>query len=107
MSTSNAKEMNFTPQLVEKMKSAKSSKELIDQCRNEGIELGKNTAEKWYAQLNQKGTAGNGISFKLLGTIRCPKCGSTDYTQRYIPISPYDGNLWCHCNHCGYDKVIG
>ena len=101
----------ITPELIEKMKTAKSPRELMKKCKEIGIGLNEKAAKKWFEKVHSVEHAATELSAVAVGgcssSVKCPKCGSSDYTQRYIPISIFDGTLYCHCNSCGYDAVIG
>lgn len=47
-------ENKFTPELIEKAKSAKSTEELIALAKENGIELTEETANTYFNQLNPK-----------------------------------------------------
>ncbi|HII93190.1 MAG TPA: hypothetical protein HA262_13830 [Methanosarcina sp.] len=97
------KGIKITPEMIEKMKAAKSPKELMELGKGFGIELDEKAAEKWFAKLNSGELAAKELSsVNTVGgcsKVKCPKCGSDDYSQIYIP----NVGVHCHCNHCGYD----
>lgn len=108
MSQSNNEGVRITPEMIALFKSTKSAKELLLICRGFGIGLDETEAQKWFEQLNSSGLVSNKLSSSsdsLCPEQHCPKCGSTDYTQRYIPDSPTSGCVYCQCNHCGYNDT--
>lgn len=103
------KGIRITPEMIEKMKAAKTPKELMGLCKGYGIGLDEKAVEKWFAKLNSDEFASKELTSVVGGGCfeqHCPKCGSTDYVQQYIPDSPTSGMLYCDCHHCGYHAVI-
>ena len=47
--------MEFTKEMIEKAKGAKSAEELIEMAKAEGVELSSAEAENYFAKLNKKG----------------------------------------------------
>jgi len=95
--------VKITPEIVEELKKAKSVHEFAATAKAKGIGLGEPEAKTWFEKLH--GTA-HGKELHGCFEQHCPKCGSTDYVQRFIPDGPTSGAVYCHCNHCGYDKVF-
>ena len=92
---------NFTPEMIEKAKAAKSAEELLEVAKAGGIEMTADEAATYFAQLNPQsgeldddaldgvaGGCGNGsdvdnswlVSEPMVNVIngdRCPNCGGT------------------------------
>ena len=107
---------NFTPEMIEKAKAAKSAEELLEIAKANGIELTADEAATYFAQLNPQsgeldddaldgvagGCGGSGEIYVPDGTIRvtsgqtCPKCGGT---EGYVSVSTCYYPPVC-CNKC-------
>lgn len=98
------KGIKITPEMIEKINEVKSSAELMELSKSYEIVLDKITAEKWFKKLNSGEFADNELSSANIGVgcskVSCPKCGSQDYYQEYFR----DVGVYCHCDHCGYEK---
>lgn len=104
------KGIRITPEIIEKARAAKSPKELTELGKGYGFGLDEKAAEKLFAKLNSGELAAKELSSVAAGSCfedKCPACGSNDVYKQYVPISPTDGTCYCHCNHCGYNWVIG
>ena len=110
---------NFTPEMIEKAKAAKSAEELLEVAKAGGIEMTADEAATYFAQLNPQsgeldddaldGVAGGcGSTYVPDGTIRvtsgqtCPKCGST---EGYVSMKAY-GKPTVFCNKCNEGFVF-
>lgn len=100
--------INLTPELLEKAMASKEPKELIELCKEEGVEITEELAEKIFAKLNENSPEElSNVKGSGCFQTKCPKCGSTNVSKSAVPISPTDCTLYCHCNHCGCGWVIG
>ena len=82
------KDMNLTPELISKAKTAKSAEELIKIAEGEGVKLDEKDAESFFAKLNQ--TEGE-LADEELGAV-AGGCGSKP--------SPYPLHDWeDDCEH--------
>lgn len=103
------KGIKITPEMIEKIKVAKSPTELMELANSYEIGLDETAAKKWFEKLNSGELADKELSSVKGGGCfvqHCPKCGSTNYVQRFIPDSGMTGMLYCHCDDCGYDAMI-
>ena len=96
----------ITQKLINSVITVTSQQELKKVCKDNGIELNEKSAEKWFAKLNSGELAKVIIGEDCPNKGGCPKCGSRNITQHYIPTSPYDGYVHCHCNVCDYSWTV-
>ena len=91
--------INFTPEMIEKAKTAKSAEELLEIAKANGFEMTAGEAATYFAQLNPKSgelddddldnVAGGACKSKtptvqVINGKCCPKCGGTlGITQGY------------------------
>ena len=104
---------NFTPEMIEKAKAAKSAEELLEVAKAGGIEMTADEAATYFAQLNPQsgeldddaldGVAGGcGGTYVPDGTIRvtsgqtCPQCGGT---EGHVSTGGF-GTPGVFCNKC-------
>ena len=107
---------NFTPEMIEKAKAAKSAEELLEVAKAGGVEMTVDEAKTYFAQLTPKsgeldddaldgvagGCGGSGEIYLPDGTIRvtsgqtCYKCGGT---EGYVSV-PNNGFPVVRCNKC-------
>ena len=107
---------NLTPEMIEKAKAAKSTEELYEIAKANGVELTADEAATYFAQLSTKSgelsdddldaVAGGGCN-DIIGTdgdVRitdshsCPKCGSKMGT---IVVKKWYDSYFINCKECG------
>ncbi|MGM9644953.1 MAG: hypothetical protein ACI3X1_07690 [Eubacteriales bacterium] len=103
--------MNFTAELIEKAKQAKTVEEIVELAKAEGIEMTKEKAEKIFFGLNKKSgelsdneldnVSGGGLcgddGTEHHDTYQCEHCGSYN-TEFYMN---HDYEVEWHCQDCG------
>ena len=109
---------NFTPEMIEKAKAAKSAEELLEIAKANGIELTADEAATYFAQLNPQsgeldddaldGVAGGcgdsddssggsmGDTVRITSGTVCANCGSKTGI-----LSRRRGYTYIKCNYCG------
>ena len=114
--------MNFSAEMIEKAKAAKTVEELLEIAKAEGVEMTEAEAKTYFAQLEVKGVAiddddldsvaGGYVcsSGKVGDTVRvisgetCPTCGSdTGTVEKWGTL----GDRVVLCNNCPTHTVIG
>ena len=113
---------NFTPEMIEKAKAAKSAEELLEVAKAGGIEMTADEAATYFAQLNPKfgelddddldnvagGACGNkgvdvmditGAEDQFHGCFKCGKCGSTSWTTDISTYSSCVGSAGYNLNY--------
>lgn len=97
---------DFTPELIEKAKQAKSAEELAALAKENGIDISDDEAEEYFERLNNSGelsddeldnvSGGCGdFSYKTT-SLTCMKC-----KQRVVSVTnKKTGEKWCKCG-CG------
>lgn len=92
-------ENEFTPEILEKAKAAKSVEELLALAKENGIDINEDGAKAYFEQLNRSGevsdeelnsVSGGGCFTK---TTECPKCHS----------DRWKGGI---CFNCGYHTTL-
>ncbi|MBE6596556.1 MAG: hypothetical protein E7641_02695 [Ruminococcaceae bacterium] len=86
---------NFTPEIIEKAKKAKSRDELLALAKENGIELSEKEASIYFEQLS---AASGEISDDELKNVAGGGCYSSD--GRLIVTVLHSCDLWT-CNNCG------
>ena len=118
--------MEFNTELLEKAKEAKSTEELLTLAKENGVELTKEEAEAYFAQLNKSGelsdeeldnVAGGGCHNKdgrLVVTVwyncsdfTCKKCGRKNTGDHFHLIDGYRTNYMQQCQFCKYISYEG
>ena len=94
--------MKFSPELIDKAKQAASAVELMDVAKESGMELTKDEAAAYYAQLNP--TEGE-LSDDELDNVSGGSCGSIEINgQNYRQIDQSELHQCCDryiCGSCG------
>ena len=99
-------EDNFTPELIEKARQAKSHEELIALAKENGIELSEDKAKEYFERLNLSGELSDEELDNVAGgcgdysykttSMTCMKC-----KQRIVSVTnKKTGEKWCKCG-CG------
>lgn len=113
-------------ELLEQAKEAKSAEELMSLAKKNGMELTKEEAEAYFAQLNKSGelsdeeldnVAGGGCHNKdgrLVVTVwyncsdfTCKKCGRKNTGDHFHIIDGYRTNYMQQCQFCKYISYEG
>ncbi len=113
-------------ELLEQAKEAKSAEELMSLAKENGVELTKEEAEAYFAQLNKSGelsdeeldnVAGGGCHNKdgrLVVTVwyncsdfTCKKCGRKNTGDHFHIIDGYRTNYMQQCQFCKYISYEG
>ena len=113
-------------ELLEQAKEAKSAEELMSLAKENGMELTKQEAEAYFAQLNKSGelsdeeldnVAGGGCHNKdgrLVVTVwyncsdfTCKKCGRKNTGDHFHIIDGYRTNYMQQCQFCKYISYEG
>ena len=113
-------------ELLEQAKKAKSAEELMALAKENGVELTKEEAEAYFAQLNKSGelsdeeldnVAGGGCHNKdgrLVVTVwyncsdfTCKKCGRKNTGDHFHLIDGYRTNYMQQCQFCKYISYEG
>ncbi|PWM49198.1 MAG: hypothetical protein DBX39_05305 [Bacillota bacterium] len=113
-------------ELLEQAKEAKSAEELMSLAKENGMELTKEEAEAYFAQLNKSGelsdeeldnVAGGGCHNKdgrLVVTVwyncsdfTCKKCGRKNTGDHFHIIDGYRTNYMQQCQFCKYISYEG
>lgn len=113
-------------ELLEQAKKAKSAEELMSLAKENGMELTKEEAEAYFAQLNKSGelsdeeldnVAGGGCHNKdgrLVVTVwyncsdfTCKKCGQKNTGDHFHIIDGYRTNYMQQCQFCKYISYEG
>ena len=113
-------------EFFEKAKEAKSAEELLSLAKENGMELTKEEAEAYFAQLNKSGelsdeeldnVAGGGCHNKdgrLVVTVwyncsdfTCKKCGRKNTGDHFHIIDGYRTNYMQQCQFCKYMSYEG
>lgn len=111
---------DFTPELIEKAKQAKSSKELITLAKENKIELSAEEAKEYFERLNKSGELSdeelNGVAggYAMPKTVSldyccerfgCMYCGWRGHTLHYCDSR----NIVLHhkCEICKFHNVVG
>lgn len=113
-------------ELLEQAKKAKSAEELMSIAKENGMELTKEEAEAYFAQLNKSGelsdeeldnVAGGGCHNKdgrLVVTVwyncsdfTCKKCGRKNTGDHFHIIDGYRTNYMQQCQFCKYISYEG
>lgn len=117
-------ENEFTPELIEKAKQAKSAEELFSAAKENGVELSEDEARDYFEQMNKSGELSDDELDNVSGGCggdnkpKCHQCGGTlEYTGSTFPRkSNYYACQRCHriccpkdgyslrddnCPHCG------
>ena len=76
-------EDNFTPELIEKAKTAKSTEELIALAKENGIELTEDKAEEYFERLNRSGE----LSDEELDNVSGGGCHTKVNGSKYTVVS--------------------
>ena len=91
---------NFTPELIEKAKTAKSAEELLELAGANGIELTEEEAKTYFAQLNANGAVADDELDAVAGGGSCPS--NDPLTVQDLPVGSVvevlNGNC---CPGCG------
>lgn len=100
-------DINITPEFIIELKAVKTPQELLELVKSRGSNISEENARKWFIKLKSGEIANKfGIPFANGDCdptpIVCPKCGSSNYHQRYIEISFTDGFVVCWCDDCHY-----
>ena len=120
---------NFTPEMIEKAKAAKSAEELLEVAKAGGIEMTADEAATYFAQLNPQsgelndddldsvagGASGcsadddfieDGTMVRVINGDKCPKCGGTVGKYQHAAFNcPY--RVGCTgCNEGSQHRVI-
>lgn len=118
--------MELNKELLEKAKEAKSAEELMSFAKENGMELTKEEAEAYFAQLNKSGelsdeeldnVAGGGCHNKdgrLVVTVwyncsdfTCKKCGRKNTGDHFHMIDGYRTTYMQQCQFCKYISYEG
>ena len=86
--------MEFTKEMIEKAKSAKSAEELAEMAKAEGVELTAEETAKAFAELNKSGE----LSDEELDNVAGGGCGGK---------SPRTGNLFSSADKVTYKYAVG
>ena len=78
----------LTDEQVKKVKACKSSQEILELAKSEGVELNE----------EQLAAVSGGMCSTDEKTAKCPKCGSTDLEFSHSPFSPTGIYI---CKKCG------
>ena len=108
---------NFTPEMIEKAKAAKSAEELLEIAKAGGVEMTADEAATYFAQLNPKSgeindddldsVAGGACDTKddaksNAANLACPKCGTVGNFNYYGAYN--NGHKWV-CKSCLQDLL--
>ena len=111
---------NFTPEMIEKVKVAKTAEELYEIAKANGVELTANEAATYFAQLNPKsgelndddldsvagGACGGGVrvgdNVRVTSGETCPTCGGNVGTVKAVGAMSVGAVV---CQNCS-DSVI-
>lgn len=122
-------ENEFTPELIEKAKQAKSAEELFTAAKENGVELSEEEARDYFEQLNKSGELSDDELDNVSGGCggdnkpKCHQCGEPlEYTGPTFPKNQYGYICWrCHvfccpkdgyrlreenCPHCGAKGIF-
>ena len=107
---------NFTPEMIEKAKAAKSAEELLEVAKAGGVEMTADEAATYFAQLNPQsgeldddaldGVAGGGCAEnkqnkanekEAIKSVTCPHCGKVG--DFFVHMEVVDGYVWA-CRTC-------
>ncbi len=114
--------IQFTPEMMEKIKACKSAQELFELAKENGFELSKEEAEKQFADINKTGdisdeelgnVSGGGCSGEVPLVQKCVNCQLQGVRwERLYPDHPYGhfvcprcGNEWGRAMAVPLDKV--
>ena len=109
---------NFPPELIEKIKAAKSAEDLIQLAREYNVELTEEATKSFFEQFHANGIASDeslesvaggwganmnsvsvGDRVRLLG-LKCAKCGSTTGVVLMFSLQN-TGRALINCDKCG------
>ena len=116
---------NFTLELIEKAKTAKSAEELLELAGANGIELTEEDAKTYFAQLNANGTVSDDELDAVVGggscpdngeeeentlsggdRVKIPRCTGCGSTTGYVAMpTMMSGSLDVRCEKC--KKIVG
>lgn len=93
---------NFTLELIEKAKTAKSAEELLELAGANGVELAEEEAKTYFSQLNANGAVADDELDAVAGGGSCPESKETPFTAEILAVGRrgevINGNT---CPGCG------